>query len=470
MSETRALFDDFIDRYQSDFIGFARDILHLEFDRNQMPLALAIQSGNRLIAAKSGHGPGKTTVLAAASVWFANTRYPMKVIMVAPSAKQLWDALWPTTRSLFNRLPDALKSCWNILAERIEHKADPDESFISPATATKENPEAIAGKHSANILILVDEASGIPDEVFDAGAGSMSGHNAQTVLASNPTRLTGFFFRVFNDPDLTIDWDLHTLNAERSAFVAPEFIRMFERMHGRDSNAFRVRVLGEFPLSDDDAYISPVLVQAAMDRDGLIAIPPVRPIWGCDPAGKGKDRTAFCERLGPVTMPLISWGGQDTMKTVGFMVNRYRECQPGAEPSQILVDVIGIGAGVVDRLGELGLPVVAVNVAEVPAMESSMCDRLRDELWWKGHQELLAHRCSLPPDPELKRQLSQPTYDHKSDGTLQIESKKSMRKRGLGSPDKADAWLMTFAGDAATMIGSTSGKWGTYKPRKIAVA
>lgn len=464
MSESQQLFREFIAKYRHDLIGYARDIHGIEFDRNQRPLAEAIESGKRLIAVKSGHGVGKTTVLAVATSWFANTRYPMKVIVTAPTAGQLWDALWPEIRARFRELPAFLKDSWNVLAERIELAADPDNSFVSPAVSTKEKPEAIAGKHSANILLLVDEASGVPDEVFVAGSGSMSGHNAQTVLTGNPTRLTGFFFRVFNDVAMAADWTRFTISALDSTFVDPNGTpRQIRLMFGEDSNEYRVRVLGEFPLNDEESFIPQALVIAAQARE--ILRPPVRPIWGVDPARYGRDGSGFAERFGAYTEEIRTYRGLDTMQLCGVLVDRYRRCMPGHEPSQILVDVIGIGAGVVDRLGELNLPVVGVNVTEATST-GARGYKLRDELWVRG-REVLANRTHRLPPPlpddrenDIVKQLSQPRYEFRSDGTIVIESKESMKKRGLSSPDKADAWLHTFAGDEAVLIGQST-RWGT---------
>jgi hypothetical protein len=112
-----------------------------------------------------------------------------------------------------------------------------------------------------------------------------------------------------------------------------------------------------------------------------------------------------------------------------------------------LVDVIGLGAGVVDRCKELGLPVRGVNVAEANASDDH-CMRLRDELWWKGREWFESKDCSIPNDTALISELVVPTYDHHSSGRVVVESKRDMKKRvpEMGSPDIADAFLLTFAG------------------------
>lgn len=465
MSEFTALYGQFIERYRYDLVSYAKDIHGIEFDHLQRPIAEGIQRGERLTTIKSGHGVGKTMLLSCVVSWFANTRAPWRIPLTAPTSQQLWDALWPDVRSRFRELPPYLAENFEVQAERIRLHADPDNCFISPRTTSKEHPEALQGIHSENVLIIADEASGIPDEVFEAGQGSMSGENAQTILTGNPTRLEGFFFRSHMDPMLSSLWNRYTINAEQSAWASRDFIASIVQMFGRDSNQYRIRVLGEFPESADESFIARPLVIEAQTRE--ILMPPVRPIWGVDPARFGRDKTSFCERFGPVTMPLIAKNGMDTMEIAGFVINRYRACFPGEEPSQILIDVIGIGAGVVDRLGEQNLPVVGINVSESPPMGSQGM-RLRDDLWIRGRQELTSRRCKLPADPELVDQLSQPRYTFTSDGRVKIESKEEMKKRGLSSPDKADSWLLTFGGDASVVLGQ-SNAWGRHAPRRIRV-
>lgn len=454
MSEFTSLYGQFIERYRDDPVAFLRDIHHIELDQYQRPIAEALAAGDS-VAVKSGHGVGKTTTISGLVSWYCNTRAPWRIAVTAPTAKQLWDALWPDIRKRFRELPGFLQDNFDIKAERIELRADPDDCYVSARTTSKERPEALQGIHSKNVLLVADEASGIDDEVFNAGQGSMSTPGAQTLLTGNPTRRSGFFFRAFTDPDMTGLFRLFTINAENSPWVDRAFIDRIHRMFGRDSNEYRYRVLGEFPESDDESFIGRKLVLEAMQRE--IITPPFRPIWGVDPARFGKDRTSFCERTGPVTAPLVTWNGMDLMHTVGFIVRRYRACFPGEEPSQIVIDVIGLGAGVVDRLGELGLPVVPVNVSESPPMDSEGV-RLRDELWIRGRRELYNRACKLPLDQELADQLSQPTYEYTSDGRVKIESKEAMKKRlGVGSPDKADSWLLTYAGDASVALGGSTG-------------
>lgn len=447
-----------IEKYRDDPIGFCRDLLKVELDPPQANILRDIAAGERRITVRSGHGVGKSTTLAFAVIWFMFTRWPAKVIVTAPTAGQLWDALWAEIRSRFAQLPPGLVDIFEMMAEKIVLRADPDNSFCSARTSSKERPEALAGVHSENVLLIADEASGIPEEVFVSGSGSMSGHNACTVLTGNPTRLTGFFADTHRKPGVREMWKQHHISCLDSPRVSRDFIDQIRRTYGEDSNEYRVRVLGEFPTSDDEALIPYDLVVAAMSRD---VSPGGRPIWAIDPARFGRDRTAFVERIGQVVSPVQCWQGLDLMQTAGKIVTMWNTVPLKHRPAEILVDSIGIGAGVVDRLRELDLPVRGINVSE-SAPVGSTTSRLRDELWVKCRDWLAARTGKLPNDMELLADLTAPKFSYLSNGKLKVESKDDMKSRGVRSPDIADALCLTFASDAATL---THG-YGAKEPSK----
>ena len=160
----------------------------------------------------------------------------------------------------------------------------------------------------------------------------------------------------------------------------------------------------------------------------------------------GSDRTALAKRRGNVQLePVKSWHGKDTMQAAGLIIAEYEATPEEDRPSEILVDVIGIGAGVVDRLSEQGLPVRGINVAESPAVGDRFM-RLRDELWFKARGSLETRDCTLADDDALIAELTGVRYDITSAGKIKVEGKDEMKKRGLRSCDLADAWCLTFAG------------------------
>jgi hypothetical protein len=454
-------FVKFAARYFDDPVGFAEHVLGMTPDPWQAELLDAIAAGERKISVVSGHGVGKSTALAIAANWYMATRAPCKIVCTAPSSPQLFDALFAEIKALVTRLPVALQALLEVKAERIEHKGAPTECFITARTSRAENPEALQGIHSEWVMLICDEASGIPDPVFEAGAGSMSGHNAVTILTGNPTRTSGFFYDT--QTRLKNSWWTRKVSCLTSGRVSAEFVQDMKERYGEDSNAYRVRVLGEFPRRDDDTLIPLDLVEAACERD--IALDGVWPqIWGLDVARFGTDSSALCKRKGKVVLePVRQWKNLDLMQLVGLIKNEYDLSTE--KPLEIMVDVIGVGAGVVDRLRELKLPVRGINVGESPSLGDQHLN-LRSELWWKAKAWLESRDCKLPVDDRLKNELTVPKYFFTANGKMKLESKDDMKRRGLRSPDCADAFVLTFASDAATASGAKSWASNWSKPLK----
>jgi len=438
-----------------DPVLFVREVLGAEPLPYQAEFLEAISSGERRISIRSGHGTGKSTSASWAMLWYLLMRFPNKVVVTAPTSGQLFDALFAELKRWIGELPKPVQDLLTVKSDRVELAAAPSEMFISARTSRAETPEALAGVHSDNVLLVVDEASGVPEKVFEAAAGSMSGHNATTILLSNPTRSTGTFYE--SQTRMSGTWWTQRWSCVDSPLVSDEFVDEMRERYGEESNAFRIRVLGEFPLADDDTIIPFHLVDAAMNRDIEID-KDRRPVWAVDPARFGSDRTAFCKRVGSVITEIKSWRGLDLMQTVGRVMAEYEALNPSSRPSEILVDSIGVGSGVVDRLRELGAPVRGVNVAESPSMGETY-NNLRTELWFKTKAWLEDRSCKIPQDDELLADLTGIRYSFTSSGKMAAESKDQMRRRGLRSPDLADAVCLTMASDAAMALSGPMSTW-----------
>jgi|KBSSwiStaDraftv2_1062776.scaffolds.fasta_scaffold08103_4 hypothetical protein len=354
-------------------------------------------------------------------------------------------------RAAFRLLPPAWQDLFDVDSDHVKLKAAPDECFVTARTSRADNPESLQGLHSANLLLVVDEASGVSEQVFEAASGSMSTPGALTILTGNPTRATGFFWRVHN---LERDrWFTMRVDCHDSPRVDRAFIEEIANRYGEDSNAWRVRVLGEFPTADEDTVIPAGLIDSAMSRDVApnLAVPE---IWGLDVARFGADSSVLVKRRGnKVTEMPRRWTGVDTMGLAGAVKAEFDMLPPPARPALIVIDVIGIGSGVVDRLIEQNLPVLGLNVGETPSVAGRFV-RMRDELWIRCREWLEARNVSLPYDERLRADLAGPRLSFMSDGRMQVESKTQMRSRGLPSPDAGDALVQTFApGGMALQLG-----------------
>lgn len=460
---------EWLDLYAPSAVRFAEEVLGFTLDDWQRTVLEAYDRGERRISIRSGHGVGKTTTLAIISLHHVLTKLPQKTVMTAPTSAQLFDALWSEVKTLIGRLPrdekgySFLADLLDVKSDRIELKGAPAESFIAARTSRAETPEALQGVHSAHVLLICDEASGIPEPIFEAAAGSMSGHNAVTILCGNPVRTSGTFFDTHHK--LKDMWFTVRVSCEDSRFVAVDYVTDMERRYGgRDSNPFRVRVLGEFPLADADTVIPFELVESATGREIRVA-PGTSVVWGLDLARTGNDRSALAKRQGAILLdPIQFWREPDLMATVGKVKHAYDDTSLDLKPVAIMVDAIGIGAGVADRLRELGLPARAINVSETAAL-SDKYRNLRAELWFRAREWFESRTCSVPKDDRqenLTEELTGITYKFTSSGKYQIESKEEMKRRGVRSPDLADAFVLTFAQNAATALhGSKSvTSWG----------
>ena len=454
MTEANPL-EEFVLRYKDDPVLFVKEVLGATPYDYQAEFLDALASGERKMSVRSGHGTGKSTTSSWAMLWYVLLRFPNKVVVTAPTSGQLFDALFAELKRWINELPPQLQVLLTVKSDRVELTAAPAEAFISARTSRAETPEALAGVHSQNVLLVVDEASGVPEKVFEAAAGSMSGHAATTILMSNPTRSSGTFFE--SQTRMASSWWTRRWSCVDSPLVSEEFVDEMRARYGEESNAFRIRVLGEFPMADDDTIIPFHLADSAIKRD-IEVTPDAKPIWGLDVARFGADKTALCKRYGNVVTEISSWQGLDLMQTVGRVMAEYEGLSPSMRPSEILVDSIGVGGGVVDRLRELGAPVRGINVGEAPAMGNTYMN-LRAELWFKTKGWLEDRSCKIPNDDQLLAELTSIRYAFTPSGKMKAESKDDMRKRGLKSPDLADALCLTMASDAATALSGSMSTW-----------
>lgn len=393
----------------------------------------------RRLSIRSGHGVGKSAFMAWTILWFLACHFPAKVPATAPTGHQLSDILWAELgmwhRRLKERIPE-LGSEFEWTSEKFCLASNPQESFAVARTSRPENPEALQGFHSENILFLIDEASGVPEEVFQVAEGALSSEGAYVLMAANPTRTQGYFYDSHHK--MRGSWATLHVNGEDCSRVSRKYVEDMAAKYGTESSIYKIRVKGEFAGTPDGVIPLDILDAARTRR--------VEPfgdeVWGVDVARFGDDLSALAKRRGNALVERVkTWGGKDTMQTAGLIKNEYDSAR--RKPTAIYVDVIGLGAGVVDRCKELDLPVVGVNVAESPSVGEQYM-RLRDELWFMAREWFMRRDVSIPDDEDLIGELTLPTFKVLSNGKKQVESKDDIKKRAA-SPDRADAFCLTFA-------------------------
>lgn len=422
-------------------VEFVRQNFRVEPQPWQIEALNYIASGDRLTV-RSGHGVGKTALDAWVIIWFISTRMPCKVLVTAPSMPQLRDVLWMEIKHWIGQMPGPMAAQYQL------HSSEQDlrlvligsQSFATGRTARKESPESLQGFHSPNLLVLADEGSGIEDIVYEVIQGALSSPNSKCLITSNPTKRSGYFYETHTN--LQSIWKSMRVGCHESTLMSPTYIEEVAQSFGIESNAYRIRVMGEFPIDDDDALFPQSLLEAATRRD----IPPddgYEPVWGLDVARFGDDQTALCKRRhNELLEPVKTWKGRDTMEVTAIILNEYETSS--LKPSEIIVDAVGLGAGVYDRLRELGLPARAINVGESPSAKDRYRN-LRAELYWRAREWFSSLMVKIPEDTALIVELSRLKYKSPT-GKLEIEKKEDMKKRGLKSPDRSDAFVLTFAG------------------------
>lgn len=402
------------------------------------------------IGIRSGHGVGKSAYMAWAALWWISTHYPCKIACTAPSAHQLEDVLWSELRLWHRRMNPVFRDNIEISGDRIQLLGSP-ESFGVARTSRKEQPEALQGFHSEHMLFLIDEASGVPDNVYEVAEGALSTPGAKVIMAANPTRTSGYFFDAFHK-DRELWLLMHVPYNETNAHsFNPNYAKSIETRYGRESNVYRVRVEGNFPKADDDALIPFELMELALSRD--VEAKDVEVIWGVDVARFGSNRSVIAKRRGNTQLEKAKWRqGLDTQQVARWVIDEYEDTPESERPARIYVDAIGVGAGVVDRLREEELPALGINVAESPSSREEYF-KLRDELYWKVREWFEARDCRICDEDLMKELLVIHYAIPDSSRKIKVEGKDDIKKRtsrdGHGadgwSPDIADAWMLTFA-------------------------
>lgn len=407
------------------------------------------------ISIRSGKGVGKTTFLSWAILWFLGTRYECKIPCTATSGHQLHDILWKECAKWVSRVKPEYKKHLPYLVKKdtIVLEGMEDHNFAVARTARREQPEAFQGFHADNLLLVADEASGIDDAIFEAGEGAMSTPGAKIILTGNPTRPKGYFYDTFHKDRGR--WHNIKVSCFDSRRVTQRYIDEQLAKWGEESNAFRIGVLGEFPLGTSDAIVPLFLVENAIGRD--IVDPNAPEIWGLDVARFGNDRTALAKRRGRVLLEKIQWWqGKDAMQTVGIVADQYFALRPDRRPLEILVDVLGMGGAYVDRMKEIGLPVRGINAVQRKGVRPEYL-RLMDDLWFKVREWFTGQDVTIPDDADFIAEITSVGFSFNSDGKRYIPDKHEGGPRA--SPDLADAFVLTFATNfrehPATMLAKT---------------
>jgi hypothetical protein len=433
--------------WKADWRGFVHNVLGQKSLWRAQEQIIESVWHNRATAVRAGHGVGKTYAAAVAAAAFLYVFGPAKVLITAPTWWQAREVFWRAFRNIHASAPAPMS------ANMLETKLVMGDEWWAQVRSTRE-ANFFQGVHARNLLVIVDEAAGVSETIFEGIKTVLTGARNRLLLLGNPTSRSGSFHAAFSDPAFNC---IHV-----SCFDHPNVLQGRETIRGsvtrewieerraewQGTPLWAARVLGEFPTQAEDQLISVDWVAAAESRDmepkqegpdplrsgseGVVAI-------GVDVARFGSDETAiYVMRAGGVIDQAIL-RRRDLMETAGH-VNALA-LKYGARV--VGVDDTGLGGGLTDRLRELGHRVMALNFGAAPDDEKRYYD-LASELWGELAAGLKAGRVGpIPGNDALGAQLTARKYTYR-DCRLKIESKEEMRRRGLRSPDRADALALAW--------------------------
>jgi hypothetical protein len=395
-------------------------------------------------ARATGHGTGKTAVSAWLIDWFTQTRPHCAGVVTANTQAQLKSKTWRELsiwhqRSRFRDLVE-----WT--ATRYFHKSSPETWGIDAIPWSDANPEAFAGLHADHVLVIYDEASAISDAIWEVSEGAMTTPGAYWFAWGNPTRNTGKFRQCFG---LNRDqWHAKQIDARTCRMPNKAEIQQWADTYGEDSDFFRIRVKGQFPSASTDQFIGSDIVTEAVLREHDVHVGQAK-ILSVDVARFGANKSVASLRQGLKLWPQYSWSGLDTMQLAARVVELIRQHAPG----QVMVDETGLGAGVVDRIRQMGYPVIGVNAGD-KADDETLYVNKRTEMW--GRMRDWLRTADIPNTPELIDDLIAPTYSFDGRQRYRLERKEEMMRRGIASPDFGDSLAIGFAYNVQPVAMSTA--------------
>ncbi len=429
--------------HRDDPGAFARECLGVEVWSAQENICKAVAAHHR-VAVRSGHKIGKSLLLAVLALWWCSTRAAGKVVMTSSGGRQVSHILWPEITKLIK----GAKIDFPTPSLDPSHGIKWADGRIIVGFST-DKAELMAGYSGAELLFLVDEASGVAEPIFEAVRGNMAG-DGHILLTGNPTQTSGTFFDAFNEKREL--WEtIHvsseeTPNAVEGRSVIPglatrTYVEEMKAEFGEDSPIYQVRVRGNFPKQGSMAVIALGVLEAALarwepsaDHEGNVLD------LGVDVARFGDDDSVIQPRRGRRAPAATVIHGMDTVAVSNAVAGAVRELRRPGERVRIKVDVIGVGAGVADQVRAAFREDRLVEVYDINVSSNATADgfvRLRDQLWF-ALGDWLAGGGSFESDKKLEAELVAPQYSFDAQGRRKVESKDEIKKRLKRSPDRAD--------------------------------
>ena len=451
--------------WQRDLLAYVRDNL----------------SPNRVtrVAVASGHGIGKSTMVAWLILWALSTCPDTKGVVTANTGTQLRTKTWSELAKWHNRF---IASHWfeRAMTSISSRQSGHEELWrVDSIVWSKHSPEAFAGLHNMGkrIILIFDEASAIEDMIWEVSEGALTDEDTEILWLAfgNPTRNTGRFrecYRKYRDL-----WHHIHVDSRSVDITNKRQIQEWIDTYGEDSDFVKIRVTGQFPDTSEYQLIGVDLVRAAMDRrltDNDVVHAPK--ILGVDVAGTGADSSAVWLRQGLYARRLYKRNEPDTEVFAGVVASLIKEHKPAA----VFIDMGAMGVSILDKLRHLAFDDIVHGVYfQGKALRDDLYVNRRSEMWHEV-QKWLKDGGALPgpgkatESQDIEDDLISPEYFYTPKGKMQLESKEDMKARGLPSPDDGDALALTFAApvqaqfspnaQANNVNAEISRAWKNYSP------
>lgn len=411
------------------------------------------EEASKKISIASGHGIGKSGAVSLIICWYLFCYFEAQVPVTAPTAKQMYDVLWKELSLWIAKMPAGIKDRYEWQATYLRMVESPNTWFARASTASKENTEALAGVHADHVLTIADEASGVPEQVFNTAEGAWTSGSILVILISNPTRVNGYFYDTHHK--LRKNWQNLQFSSIDSPIVDPEYEGQIAERHGRDSAEYGIRVLGKFPqedMMDDSGYVA-LLSDASIKTQPDFAEAMTwksTSILGVDPSGEGDDVTSWTirDRFKSRVIHREKTSNEKTIaeKTITF-IGHYR-----LEPRNVVIDGFGVGMNVGKEIAIASKGTMSVTVVNV----GEPCDDEDDrELYLNKRAEAfyklkmwLQSGGEIVEDRNVREELLSIKYKRNLKGKIQVMPKTDMKKKyGTKSPNDADSLALTFLRD-----------------------
>lgn len=405
------------------------------------------------VALKAANGSGKTSEVAVVAILWHMIRYPgSQTVVTAGVFRQLTEVLWPVIRARVNGMGPDIARFFEITESRIVYRSPslPGEAPREPSLCnafSAEKPEAAEGWHgrgpSGNLLYVIDEAKAVSDGIF----GAMSRCQPTRLLVmSSPGARAGRFFEYFSKPEYSEKFKLFTVTAYDCEHILARKADLIDdpiRQYGEKSQIVQSMIYAEFGDEDGESLVlHPMILQKCLSSPPLKAGTHLK--VGADFAAGGDENVIYPVTGNDASKGGVYWREKDTTAAIGRFITEFRRL--GADQSNVWADGSGIGIPMCDALREAGWTVNRVNNGEAAFDDEKFANR-GTEMWVKFARLVETGKVILPKEDEvLHRQLTTRRLEHNAKGKLIIEPKEKMKKRGLDSPDRADALILAVCG------------------------